>query len=104
MAGSTNLRLRIRPDRAAAIAVSLAPLLYFFPALLQGKALSAPSDGLLQKILFRDGAQMTRSGWWFKSCQTSGHIQAMTMMVSYRGEFCVAWWTAKKSSLLHVEA
>jgi hypothetical protein len=39
MTGPFNLRLRIKPDRAAAIAVSLAPALYFLPALLRGRAL-----------------------------------------------------------------
>jgi len=62
MAGSTNLRLRIKPDRAAAIAVSLAPLLYFFPALLQGKVL-CPADGFLQNVPFRvAAAQIVRGG------------------------------------------
>jgi hypothetical protein len=62
MTGSPNLRLRIKTDRAAAIAVSLAPVLYFLPALLQGKVL-CPADGLLQNVPFRmAAAQIVRAG------------------------------------------
>ncbi|HEX3086047.1 MAG TPA: hypothetical protein VHP99_16055, partial [Pyrinomonadaceae bacterium] len=62
MTGPPNLRLRIKTDRAAAIAVSLAPVLYFLPALLQGKVL-CPADGLLQNVPFRmAAAQIVRAG------------------------------------------
>src|ERR1051325_2686030 len=62
MTGPSNLRLGIKPDRAAAVAVSLAPILYFLPALLQGKVL-CPADGLLQNVPFRvAAAQMVRAG------------------------------------------
>src|SRR5256885_13183585 len=62
MTGSSKLRLRVKPDRAAAVAVSLAPLLYFLPALLQGKVL-CPADGFLQNVPFRvAAAQILRAG------------------------------------------
>ena len=59
---SFKVRLPINSDRAAAAAVTLAPLLYFLPALLQGKVL-CPDDGLLQNVPFRvTAAQIMRSG------------------------------------------
>src|SRR5213595_3622606 len=62
MIRSSNLRFRIRPDRAAAIAVSCAPVIYFLPALLSGRVL-CPDDGLLQNVPFRvAAAQIMRSG------------------------------------------
>jgi hypothetical protein len=62
MTGPLNLRFRIKPARAAAIAVSLAPVLYFLPALLQGKVL-CPADGFLQNVPFRvAAAQIVRAG------------------------------------------
>src|SRR5436190_5230311 len=62
MTGPFNLRFRIKPDRAAAVAVSLAPVLYFLPALLQGKVL-CPADGFLQNVPFRvAAAQILRAG------------------------------------------
>jgi hypothetical protein len=62
MTGPSNLRLGIKPHRAAAVAVSLAPVLYFLPALLQGKVL-CPADGLLQNVPFRvAAAQIVRAG------------------------------------------
>src|SRR6266576_2550531 len=63
MTRSFNLRLKIRSDRAAGIAVTLAPLLYFLPALLRGKVL-CPDDGVLQNVPFRvAAAQIMRSGY-----------------------------------------
>jgi hypothetical protein len=62
MIRSSNLRFRFRPDRAAAIAVSCAPLIYFLPALLNGRVL-CPDDDLLQNVPFRvAAAQIIRSG------------------------------------------
>src|SRR3954470_17557441 len=59
---SSNLRFRFRPDRAVAIAVSCAPLIYFLPALIAGRVL-CPWDGLLQNVPFRvAAAQMIRDG------------------------------------------
>ncbi|HBB98785.1 MAG TPA: hypothetical protein DC054_25685, partial [Blastocatellia bacterium] len=63
MTGSNNLRFKISSDKVAAIAVTLAPALYFLPALLQGKVL-CPDDDLLQNVPFRvAAAQMMRSGY-----------------------------------------
>ena len=62
MTRSFNFRLRLRSDRAAAFAVTLAPWLYFLPALMQGRVL-CPDDGLLQNVPFRvTAAQIIRSG------------------------------------------
>src|SRR5690349_9185089 len=62
MTGSPNLRWRVKPDRAAAVAVSLAPILYFLPALLEGRVL-CPADGFLQNVPFRvAAAQILRAG------------------------------------------
>ncbi len=58
MTGTSNLRLSIKLDRAAAVAVSLAPIIYFLPALLQGKVL-CPADGFLQNVPFRVAAAQT---------------------------------------------
>lgn len=67
MIRSSNLRFRFRPDRAAAIAVSCAPVIYFLPALITGRVL-CPDDDLLQNVPFRvAAAQIIRSGhlpWW----------------------------------------
>src|SRR2546421_3276716 len=63
MTGSNNLRFKISSDKVAAIAVTLAPVLYFLPALLQSKVL-CPDDNLLQNVPFRvAAAQMMRSGY-----------------------------------------
>src|SRR5438477_1605788 len=63
MIRSINLRVKIRSDNAAAIAVTLAPVLYFLPALWQSKVL-CPYDDLLQNVPFRvAAAQMMRSGY-----------------------------------------
>jgi Bacterial membrane protein YfhO len=57
-----NPRLKIRSDYLAAIIVTLAPLVYFLPALLQGLVLS-PDDGILQNVPLRIvAAQLVRSG------------------------------------------
>src|SRR5262252_2746374 len=62
MARSLNFRVRIRSGAAAAAAVTLAPLLYFLPALVQRRVL-CPDDGLLQNVPFRvAAAQIIRSG------------------------------------------
>src|SRR5437868_4361854 len=63
MTSSFNLRFRLRSDNAAAIAVTLAPVLYFLPAILSGKVL-CPDDDLLQNVPFRiAAAQIMRSGY-----------------------------------------
>src|SRR5436309_1968098 len=63
MTGSNNLRFKISSGKVAAIAVTLAPVLYFLPALLQSKVL-CPDDGLLQNVPFRvAAAQIMRSGY-----------------------------------------
>ena len=62
MSRSSDLRIRFRPDRAAAIGVSCAPLIYFLPALIAGRVL-CPWDGLVQNVPFRvAAAQMVRAG------------------------------------------
>ena len=63
MTDSNNLRFKISSDKVAAIAVALAPVLYFLPALLQSKVL-CPDDDLLQNVPFRvAAAQIMRSGY-----------------------------------------
>src|SRR6266576_5478641 len=63
MVRSINLRFKIRSDKAAAIAVALAPVIYFLPAILRGKVL-CPDDDLLQNVPFRvAAAQIIRSGY-----------------------------------------
>src|SRR6266550_1529970 len=63
MVRSINLRFKIRSDKAAAIAVALAPVIYFLPAILRGKVL-CPDDGVLQNVPFRvAAAQIMRSGY-----------------------------------------
>jgi hypothetical protein len=58
-----NPRFRIRSDHAAAIAVTLAPVIYFLPALYHGRVL-CPADGIIQNVPFRvTFAQMLRSGY-----------------------------------------
>src|SRR5437763_1604045 len=58
-----NPRIKIKANYVAAIAVSAAPLIYFFPALLSGKVL-CPDDDLLQNVPFRvAAAHMMRSGY-----------------------------------------
>jgi hypothetical protein len=63
MTGSINLRFKISSDKAAAIAVTLAPVLYFLPALWQSKVL-CPDDDLLQNVPFRvAAAHLMHSGY-----------------------------------------
>src|SRR5438552_10723698 len=58
-----NPRIKVKANYVAAIAVSAAPLIYFFPALLSGRVL-CPDDDLLQNVPFRvAAAQMIRSGY-----------------------------------------
>ena len=57
-----NPRLKIRSDYLAATIVTLAPLVYFLPALVEGLVLS-PDDGILQNVPLRIvAAQLVRSG------------------------------------------
>lgn len=56
-------RFRIRSEFAAALAVTLAPVLYFLPATLSGVIL-CPDDGLLQNVPYRvAAADIVRSGY-----------------------------------------
>ncbi|HEX6187228.1 MAG TPA: hypothetical protein VFZ40_04045, partial [Pyrinomonadaceae bacterium] len=58
-----NLRFQVNYDHLAAAAVTLAPILYFLPAVLYGKVLCS-ADGILQNVPFRVTAgQMIRSGY-----------------------------------------
>src|SRR5438034_4639398 len=62
MTRSLDLRIKIRPDRAASLAVCCAPLIYFLPALITGRVL-CPDDGLLQNVPFRmAAANIIRAG------------------------------------------
>src|SRR5262245_55248052 len=62
MVQPSNNRFRIRSDYVAAVAVALAPLLYFLPALREGRALS-PDDGVIFNIPLRVAAgNLIRSG------------------------------------------
>src|ERR1044072_4032489 len=62
MAAPSTLRFKFRSDHLAAIAVTLAPLVYFMPALSRGLIVS-PDDGILQNVPFRVvAAQIVRSG------------------------------------------
>src|SRR5256885_2857299 len=55
--------IKIKAENAGAIAVTLAPLVYFLPALVTGRVL-CPDDGLLQNVPFRvAAAQIMRSGY-----------------------------------------
>jgi hypothetical protein len=63
MTGSSRLRVKIRKDRLAAAAVTLAPVLYFITPILKGHVL-CPDDGILQNVPFRvAAAQMIKSGF-----------------------------------------
>ncbi|HEX7175622.1 MAG TPA: hypothetical protein VF240_10220, partial [Pyrinomonadaceae bacterium] len=53
-----RLRPKITPERLAALAVALAPLVYFFPA-LAGAVVLAPDDGLLFNVPLRAAAART---------------------------------------------
>jgi len=62
MARPSKSRLQIKSDYIAAIAVALAPLVYFWPALREGRALS-PDDGVIFNIPLRvAAANLIRSG------------------------------------------
>ncbi len=62
MARPSNLRLKIKSDYVAALAVAIAPLVYFWPALREGRALS-PDDGVIFNIPLRvAAANLIRSG------------------------------------------
>lgn len=57
-----NPRFRINSDIAAAVAISIAPIIYFLPALCAGRVL-CPADGIIQNVPFRVAvAQILRSG------------------------------------------
>jgi hypothetical protein len=57
-----NSRPKINSEFLAAIGVTLAPIAYFLPAILNGLVL-APDDGILQNVPFRvAAAQIVRSG------------------------------------------
>src|SRR5262249_62094984 len=59
----SNTRFRFKSDYVAAIAVVFAPLVYFFPALREGKVLS-PDDGVLFNVPLRvAAANIIRSGY-----------------------------------------
>lgn len=63
MAGPSNSRLKIKADYVAGLVVALAPLVYFFPALREGKILS-PDDGVLFNVPLRAvTANIIRSGY-----------------------------------------
>jgi Bacterial membrane protein YfhO len=62
MARPSKSRLQIKSDYIAAIAVAFAPLVYFWPALREGRALS-PDDGVIFNIPLRvTAANLIRSG------------------------------------------
>ena len=62
MTGRILRRPRLTPDRAALLAVSLAPLLYFYPAAL-GLYVLCPDDGILFNLPLRvAAAQITAGG------------------------------------------
>lgn len=61
--GPSAFSLRFRSDRLAAVAVTLAPIVYFLPALSRGLVLS-PDDGILQNVPFRvAAAEIVRAGY-----------------------------------------
>jgi hypothetical protein len=63
MIGSSRLRVKIKKDRLAVTAVTLAPILYFITPILKGHVL-CPDDGILQNVPFRvAAAQMLKSGF-----------------------------------------
>jgi len=62
MAGPSKSRWQIKSDYVAAVAVAIAPLVYFWPALREGRALS-PDDGVIFNIPLRvAAANLIRSG------------------------------------------
>src|SRR5437868_3635333 len=63
MIGSSRSRVKIKKDRLAAVAVTLAPILYFITPILKGHVL-CPDDGILQNVPFRvAAAQMIKAGF-----------------------------------------
>jgi hypothetical protein len=62
MTGPFNPRLRIKTDYVAVLAVTLAPIFYFLPAVINGKVL-CPYDGLIQNVPLRVmAANILRAG------------------------------------------
>ena len=62
MAGPSKSLWQIKSDYLAAVAVAIAPLVYFWPALREGRALS-PDDGVIFNIPLRvTAANLIRSG------------------------------------------
>src|SRR6476620_4765826 len=62
MAPFSKSRLKVSANQVAAICVTLSPIVYFLPALLQNKVL-CPADGFLQNVPFRvAAAQIIRAG------------------------------------------
>ena len=62
MAGPSKSLWQIKSDYLAAVAVAIAPLVYFWPALREGRALS-PDDGVIFNIPLRvAAANLIRSG------------------------------------------
>ncbi|MGB8507377.1 MAG: hypothetical protein WCD76_03150, partial [Pyrinomonadaceae bacterium] len=60
----STLRQKITPDAAAALAVSLLPLVYFFNA-ARGALVLAPDDGVIFNVPLRvTAAEIVRSGFW----------------------------------------
>ena len=63
MAGPSNSRFKIKADYVAGLVVALAPLVYFFPALREGRILS-PDDGVIFNVPLRvAAANIMRSGY-----------------------------------------
>ncbi|CAN5881087.1 hypothetical protein BH18ACI4_BH18ACI4_07900 [soil metagenome] len=63
MTGPFNPRLRIRTDYLAALAVSLGPVIYFLPAVINNRVL-CPHDGLIQNVPLRvSAANIFRAGY-----------------------------------------
>src|SRR5438477_4764483 len=63
MTGPFTPRFRIRAETAAALAVTVAPVIYFLPALVNGRVL-CPADGIIQNVPFRVVAsRMLLSGY-----------------------------------------
>ena len=62
MIGSFDPRLRIKTGNLAALAVTVAPIIYFLPAILKGDVL-CPDDGIIFNTPLRVAtAQIVRSG------------------------------------------
>src|SRR6185503_21148886 len=62
MTDPNNPGLKIRSDYVAALLITLAPIVYFVPAIYQGLVL-CPDDGIIQNVPFRvAAAQIVLSG------------------------------------------